>query len=309
MKTKHELDTERNKNLRLRKTIEAEQQQKVEAASAIMLTNLLREQAEALTLKAKVEARERELDLREQKVEQLEVYLSEGQKQLWFSLEANGDRPMSALQMEHARREAELNAQKTFADMNGKFNIRIESLRLREAAQQMREQQYKAMVRESLKAEFVENSLTSDKADGIAQVEYDNGFGAGKEAGRNEALKQSHERGFLEGYGACHRTQVTLSKVRQGLIARDSPELDFLYDANHPHNLWNIGELVGRLEHDDKVSQMTNTVNKDDLAEKKNTPAASTKHEVPDETITMDGSVNGGTNGTMIQKREEPVRR
>jgi hypothetical protein len=309
MKTKHELDTERNKNLRLRKTIEAEQQQKVEAASAIMLTNLLREQAEALTLKAKVEARERELDLREQKVLQLEVYLSEGQKQLWFALEANGDRPMSAVQMEHARREAELNVQKTFADVNGKLNIKIESLRLREAAQKMREQQYKAMVRESLKAEFVENSLTSDKADEIAQIEYNNGFGTGKEARRNEALKQSHQRGFLEGYGACHRTQVTLSKVRQGLIAHDSPELDFLYDANHPHNLWNIGELVGRLERENKASQMTNAVNKNDLVENKKTPAASTKHEVPDEAVTMHGRVNSGINGTMVHKREEPVRK
>ena len=87
MKLKNELDAERNKGVRLRKSIEAEQQQKVEAASSVMLTNLLRDQATTLTLKSKVEARERDLDEREQKITQLEVYLTEGQKQLMYALE------------------------------------------------------------------------------------------------------------------------------------------------------------------------------------------------------------------------------
>jgi hypothetical protein len=298
MKTKHELDAERTKNLRLRKNIEAEQQQKIEAASSIMLLNLLREQAEALTLKSRVEARERDLDLREQKISQLEVYLSEGQKQLMYALEKNGDRPMSAVQMEHARREAELNAQKNFADMNGKLNINIEALRLREGGQHMREQHYKAMVRGGLQAEFAEPSISHEKAEEIADIEYNNGFGAGKEAGRKEALKESHQRGFLEGYGACHRTQVTLSKVRQGLIAHNDPTLDFLYDANHPHNLWNIGELVGRLERDDKVALMKDSVKKE-MEDEKKTPVPSQKVEALEDGSAMDGKANGinGTNG------------
>jgi hypothetical protein len=307
MKTKHELDTERNNNRRLRVIIEAEQQQKVEAASSSMLTNLLRDQAEALTLKAKVEAKERELGFREQKISQHEVYLSEGQKQLWFSLEENGVRPMSAVQMQHARREAKLDAQKAIDDLNGKLNIKIEGLRLREAAQQMREQQYKAMIRESLKDELVD-SLTSEKVDEIAEIEYNNGFGAGKEVGRKEAREKSHQRGFLEGYGACHRTQITLSKVRQGLIPRDSPDLDFLYDANHPHNLWNIGELVGRLQHDDKALQMTSAVKGETVSEKKAT-SHSRNHEAHEGVPTIDGRVNGDANGTMVRKHEEPIRK
>ncbi|RYO58173.1 hypothetical protein AA0116_g7440 [Alternaria tenuissima] len=301
MKIKHELDVERNKNWRLRTTIEAEQQQKVEAASSKMLTNLLREQTEALTLKAKVEARERELDFREQRILQQEVYLSEGQKQLWFSLEANGVRPMSAVDMQHARQEAELTAQKAMADLNGKLNIKIEGLRLRESAQQMREQQYKAIIRDSLKDEL-ENSLTDEKAEEIAEIEYNNGYGAGKEIGSKEAQEKSRQRGFLEGYGACHRTQITLSKCRQGLIDRDSPELNFLYDANHPHNLWNIGELVGRLEHEDNA-KMKNVGKRDSAVEK---PVINTNiANVADEPRDMNGKVNGYTNDTMIHKREE----
>lgn len=301
-KIKNELDVERNKNWRLRITIEAEQQEKVEAASSKMLTSLLREQAEALTLKDKVEARERELDFREQRISQQEVYLSEGQKQLWFSLKANGVRPMSAVDIQDARQEAELTAQKAMADLNGKLNIKIEGLRLREAAQQMREQQYKAIIRNSLKDEL-ENSLTDEKAEEIAEIEYNNGYGAGKEIGSKEAQEKSRQRGFLEGYGACHRTQITLSKCRQGLIDRDSPELNFLYDANHPHNLWNIGELVGRLEHEDNAEKMKNVSKRASAVEK---PVINTKTaNVADEPHDINGKVNGYTNDTMIHKREE----
>ncbi|KAI4678931.1 uncharacterized protein J4E88_006219 [Alternaria novae-zelandiae] len=329
MKLKNELDAERNKGVRLRKSIEAEQQQKVEAASSVMLTNLLRDQATTLTLKSKVEARERDLDEREQKITQLEVYLTEGQKQLMYALEENGDRPMSAVQMEHARREAELNAQRAMADMNGKLNIKIEALRLREAAQQMREQNWKAIAREQLEAEFADNSITHEKADEVAEEAYNDGFGAGKEAGHKEALKESHQRGFLEGYGACHRTQVALCKMRQGLIARDDPELDFLYDANHPHNLWNIGQMVGRLEKEDKTALTKEDAKKETSVEKK-ILAPVQGDDDPEETSRMnrkidgrmnghtsghtDGNINGhnnginsNTNGTMIHKREEPA--
>ncbi|KAH6866365.1 hypothetical protein BKA58DRAFT_203168 [Alternaria rosae] len=314
MKLKNELDAERTKNIRLRKAVEAEQQQKVEAASSVMLTNLLREQAAALTLKSKVEARERDLDYREQKITQLEVYLSEGQKQLMYDLEKNGDRPMSAVQMEHARREAELNAQKDMADTNGKLNIKMEALRLREGAQQMREQHWKAMAREQLEVEFAENSITHEKADEVAEEAYNDGLGVGKEVGRKEALKESHQRGFLEGYGACHRTQVTLSKVRQGLIARDNPELDFLYDANHPHNLYNIGSLLGRMEAEDSNQHTAKAVHQNKIVAEKGTPVPDLKTESAEETSRMEGKVNGqtnghinATNGTMVHKREEPT--
>ncbi|KAI4606101.1 hypothetical protein J4E80_010309 [Alternaria sp. BMP 0032] len=330
MKLKNELDAERNKGVRLRKSIEAEQQQKVEAASSVMLTNLLRDQATTLTLKSKVEARERGLDEREQKITQLEVYLTEGQKQLMYALEENGDRPMSAVQIEHARREADLSAQRAMADMNGKLNIKIEALRLREAAQQMREQNWKAIAREQLEAEFADNSITHEKADEVAEEAYNDGFGAGKEAGRKDALKESHQRGFLEGYGACHRTQVTLSKVRQGLIARDDPELDFLYDANHPHNLYTIGSLLGRMETENSNEQTSKATDRKEIVTEKGTPVPDRKIESAEKTSRMEVTINGHVddhtngpnsghsngingntndhnNGAMIHKREEPV--
>ncbi|KAG9196002.1 hypothetical protein G6011_01123 [Alternaria panax] len=315
MKTKHELDSERNKNRRLRTTIEAEQQQKIEAASSSMLTNLLRDQAESLTLKAKVEARERELDLREQKISQHEVYLSEGQKQLWFSLEKNGVRPMSAVDMQHAQRDAELNAQKAIADVSGKLNIKMEVLRLREAAQQMREQQYKAMIRDSLKEEL-ESPLTDNKAEEIDEIEYNNGLGAGKEVGCKEAFEKSHKIGFLEGYGACHRAQSSLFNMRAGRIPYDSPELNFLFDPSHPHNLHNIGMQIGELEaeteetkkeHGNKSEGEKSHGNGNIVGHQEQKRIADTRshEEVPH----LNGRVYGNTNGTMVHKREELVSR
>jgi hypothetical protein len=114
----------------------------------------------------------------------------------------------------------------------------------------MREAQFKTLMRGSIEAELREKSLpdVEAKLSEVADIEYNRGFGAGKEAARRQAEEEAREQGFLEGYGACHRAEVTLSRFRQGLIARDSPELDFLFDPAHPHNIFNVGTRIGELE-------------------------------------------------------------
>ncbi|KAF1935067.1 hypothetical protein EJ02DRAFT_428771 [Clathrospora elynae] len=249
MKTKNELDSERKKNAHLRSTVQMEERQKLEGACSSMLANLLHDQVEALTLKAQVEAKARDLDFREKKIEQYEVYLSEGQKQVKYELEKQGVRPMSTIQLEHVRREVELNVMRSIADVEGKIYIKAESLRLREASQQMREQQYRATIRESVEKELRQkDSLTSEKANEMAEIDYNDGYVAGKEAGRKEAIDKARKLGFLEGYGACHRAQVSLSNFCQGRIPFDSPELAFVHDLSHPHNLFTIGAQIGELE-------------------------------------------------------------
>ncbi|KAH7074505.1 hypothetical protein BKA63DRAFT_533622 [Paraphoma chrysanthemicola] len=250
MKVRTELDAERKKSANMRKVIGAEKQQEMDAALVSMTTDLLSKQAEALSSKMRLKAKERELAYREARIQQLEVYLSEGQKQIYHQDDGElGDRTMADVDREHERRQAELKMQKVTADMEGKFATRLQHLQLREAAQQMREQQYKALIRGEIKSELkcrtepeIEEKITE-----TADIEYNRGFGAGKEAGRKQAEEEAHERGFLEGYGACHRAEATLSKFRQGIISRDSPELDFIYDAAHPHNPFTIGEKMGVL--------------------------------------------------------------
>jgi hypothetical protein len=252
MKIKNELDVERKKNAQLHLTVQGEERMKAEAASTSLLNNLFREQMAALSLKARVESRQSDLDFREKKIKEFEIFLSEGQKQVYYELEQKGVRLMSDVQLEHARREAELAVKKSMADIESTFAMKLEGLRLREGAQKVREEQYKALIRDALETELHDKTLTSEKVDEIAEVEYNNGFAAGKEAAR----KESHQQGFLEGYGACHQAMASLSKVRQGLIPRDSAELDFLYDANHVHNTFNMGAKFGRLSLENTSNQV-----------------------------------------------------
>tara|TARA_R110002003_G_scaffold48_19_gene4118 strand:+ start:20363 stop:21241 length:879 start_codon:yes stop_codon:yes gene_type:complete len=250
MKTRNELDAERMKSTNMRKTVEGEKQQEMNAALASMTTDLLRKQADALSHKTKVEAKERDLAYREARIEQLEVFLSEGQKQLYHQNDGElGDRTIADVDREHGRRQVELKMQKLTADMEGKLATRLQHLQLREAAQQMREQQYKAIIRSSLEADIKGRTMPEIEAriSEVADIEYNRGFGAGKEAGRKQAQEEAQEMGFLEGYGACRRAEVSLSKVRQGLIPCDSPELDFIYDPAHPNNPFNVGERMGKL--------------------------------------------------------------
>ncbi|KAH7087453.1 hypothetical protein FB567DRAFT_346102 [Paraphoma chrysanthemicola] len=250
MKVRNELDAERKKSANMRKMIGAEKQREMDAALVSMTTDLLSKQAETLSSKLRLEAKERELAYREARIQQLEVYLSEGQKQIYHQDDGElGDRTMADVNRQHERRQAELKMQKVTADMEAKFATHLQHLQLREAAQKMREQQYKALIRGEIEAELKGRTgpEIEEKINEVADMEYNRGFGAGKEAGRKQAEEDARERGFLEGYGACHRAEVTLSKSRQGLISRDSPELDFIYDAAHPHNPFTMGEKMGAL--------------------------------------------------------------
>jgi hypothetical protein len=267
MKTRNELEAERKKSADMRTSVENEKQKVMEAALAVMTTDLLNKQGKTLSHQAKVDAKERELQYREARIEQLEIYLSEGQKQIYRQANPDEDIDEDGLTMadvnrEHDRRQAELSAKKHIADMESKLNHRLQTLKLREAAQQMREEQYKALMRGAVEAEVREGSMPEVEAKlaQVADIEYNRGFGAGKEAGRRQSEEGAHERGLLEGYVLCHRSQVTMSKFRQGLIARDSPELDFIFDATHPHNMFTMGARFGEMKVGKEKKQMADGV-------------------------------------------------
>jgi hypothetical protein len=253
MKTRNELETERKKSAGMRKLVEEEIQKGMDEALASMTTDMLNKQFKMLAYQSKVETKERELQYRENCIEQLEVFLSEGQKYTYRqNNEEEGGLSMAEVKREHDRRQAELAARKDIADREHKLAMRIQGIQLREAAQQMREQQYKALMHGSFEVEMREKVMPDmdAKLNAVADVEYNRGFGAGKVAGRAEAEDEARQQGFLEGYQACHQTQVALSNALRGRLAHDSPELDFLYDSAHPHNLFTIGTKVGALSFD-----------------------------------------------------------
>ena len=245
MKTQNDLNAERKINYHLRKTSEAEHWQKTEIALSSSLTNLLQKQVEGLALKAKNEATAQDLQYRDRKIEQLEIFLSEGQKQFKYELDKRGLRPVDAVEREHIRREAELALKRDIAVVEEDLKTRFESLRLREGVQKMREEQYKVLIWASVETELREKAVSPEKVTEIAEVEYNDGYAAGKIAARKDADKEGRRKGFLEGYAACYTAQSAVANLRSGRISYDSKELEFLFDPTHPHNPYNIGLQLG----------------------------------------------------------------
>ncbi|KAH4153272.1 hypothetical protein HBH98_219660 [Parastagonospora nodorum] len=301
MKVRNELDAERKKSANMRASIEQEVQNTTDNALARLTTELFHKQVKTLTQQGKLEAKERELLFRQAQIEQTEIFLSEGQKQVYRQANMDDDDvqegalSMAEVNREYERRQAELVAQNNVSDREGQMSIRDKALQLREAAQMMREQQYKALIRGALEAERRENAMPNmdAKLEEVADVEYNRGFGAGKVAGRAAADKGAHDQSFLEGYSAARRAEVALNKLKMGTMARDSPELDFLYNSSHPYNLFAMGARIGSVDFDKQKSLANGMVNQ---GEKK-----------PAETITY---TQGGKKTSQEQKRpEEAVRR
>jgi hypothetical protein len=253
MKIENDLNEERTKNAKLRQTLEFGHQKETDAALSSMTIELVRKQGKAIAQQAKFEAMHRDLQTRAKVIEQLEHYLSEGQKYLNQTYEAE-DSDRRALygfnRREHEFHMDRLRREKMLADREGDVSMRAQAIHDRESAQMMREQQFVAINRKTIEAELRETMVfdMEDKLAEVADTEYNSGFGAGKAAGRKEAEEEARQNGFLEGYGACHHTQVALSNMQAGRIPHDSPELAFLLDPAHPHNAFTIGTRIGRFE-------------------------------------------------------------
>jgi hypothetical protein len=257
MRGRNDLDAERKKSANMRASIEQEVQNTTDNTLARLTTELFHKQVKILTQQGKLETKERELLFRQAQIEQTEIFLSEGQKQVYRQAHIDDDDvqegtlSMAEVNREYERRQAELVAQKNVSDREDQMSIRDKVLQLREAAQTMREQQYKALIRGALEAERHEMDA---KLEEVADIEYNRGFGAGKAAGRAAADKGAHDQSFLEGYSAARRAEVALNKLKMGTMARDSPELDFLYNSSHPYNLFAMGARIGSVDFDKQKS-------------------------------------------------------
>lgn len=259
MKARSDLEVERQVNAEMRRTVGAEKQARIGAAMSDMLTDLLRKQAETLAAKAKLQEKDRGLQYREHRIAQLEEYLSDGQKQLKHQLEQQGIRPMSTVDQAFLRRKAELEIRHKLSDIEGKISIQVERLRHQEAAQKIREQQYKTLIRDTLENEVHEQLTKAQKSRTIdveaSKAAYERGLAEGKQAKFTKASEIALKHEFLKGYAACYRSQTSLYSMRIGQIPADSSELAFLYDPTHPENPHNIGLQMGRLEVASKMGE------------------------------------------------------
>ncbi|KAH6622057.1 hypothetical protein C7974DRAFT_215408 [Boeremia exigua] len=272
MKARNDLEAERKINAEMRQTVGAEKQSSISAAMSEMLTELLQKQADALAAKAKACEKERELQYREEKIRQFEVYLSDGQRQLKYQLEQQGIRAMSAVDEANLRHEINLKTKHQFSSIEGKIAIQVERLRHQEAAQKIREQQYRVLVRDALKTEILEQ-LAQDVQTNVAEakitkVAYERGLTEGKRIAVTGASETALKQEFLKGYTACYRSQVALHNMLHGRLAADSMELAFLHDPTHTENPHNIGLSIGRMEAGAAASVVSNvTISRTSMAD------------------------------------------
>jgi hypothetical protein len=252
MKTRNDLEAERQKNAEIQRTVGAKKQASIGAAMSDLLVDLLHKQADTLAAKAKIQEKERELQYREQKIAQLEVYLSDGQRQLKDQLEERGIRSMSTVDQANLHREVELKVRRQFSDVEGTIAIQVERLRHQEAAQKIREQQYKVLVRDALEADIreqlVQDTQTRLAEAKVKEAKYERGLAEDELTGGVENSKVFRKQDFLKGYSACYRSEITLYNLRNGRITADSPDLAFMYDPTHPENPHIIGLHIGRME-------------------------------------------------------------
>lgn len=252
MRARSDLEVERKVNAEMRAKIGAEKQASIGAAFTNMLDELLQKQADALAVKARTLDKEHDLQYREQKITQIETYLAVGQQQLSWDRQQQGIGTMSSTDEANLRREVELKMKHQFSDIEGKISVQVERLRHQEAAQKLREQQYKILIRDAIENEIREQISMDMQAKNpdiqITQAAYERGPANTKDSGGVKSSENELKQEFLKGYAACYRNLTVLHNVRTGKVAVESPEIAFLFDPTHVQNPHNVGLSIGRLE-------------------------------------------------------------
>ncbi|KAF2174924.1 hypothetical protein K469DRAFT_769308 [Zopfia rhizophila CBS 207.26] len=197
-----------------------------------------------------IEAWREELKQREAKGKILVDLLAEGHRAF---VTGHVCRDISEAELEHARKEGELQLLANFQAWKLTQQAKDRELDAREEKLAFRERLYKDQVEGALKVRLREE-ITGEITEQIAQIKYDRGFQTGKEVGHAENVEEARQDGFFEGYREARLTHDRLAALRNGSLAPDSPELAFLYDLDHPQHPFKRGVQVGRVEKDHKVT-------------------------------------------------------
>ncbi|KAJ4302965.1 hypothetical protein N0V90_001856 [Kalmusia sp. IMI 367209] len=229
-KVKQDLEIERKTRKAAMEEFEANIRRNYETALEQTISEIF--QQRVVIVKQTVEVKKQELDVqaREDLVRQTEQILALGHKHF-----AGAD-------------DQDL---KTFTDINQEL---IRAQVAHELAQHDRNANRDLALRtEELNAEAIEALEAKLKADieydiamRVANVEYDRGFADGKSIGKIEGNDELRSACYNEGYAACHEYEVRMKQFRAGTLSKDSPEMAFLFDPEHPDHPFNRGLQIGR---------------------------------------------------------------
>ncbi|KAF2715362.1 hypothetical protein K504DRAFT_487064 [Pleomassaria siparia CBS 279.74] len=250
MHLQKEVDTMRHQNETMRKNIQQEIEKDTDEVLGPMMIKVFHEKVALEKQRAKLRQKELDLHHRNIQVEQNELFLTIGHRQLFFEFEERERQTMSEVQLEHARREGAANAIAKMKQDDIRISARRQELSIQEAYLEDRESLYKAQVR-GVVEEKVREQLEHEMKDRESQIineAYERGLKEGRDQGLKEAVQEARNDTYADGFHAGFQAQKALIAFRNGDLSHDSPELAFIMDPNHPNNLFNMGMQVGRRE-------------------------------------------------------------
>ncbi|ORX96553.1 hypothetical protein BCR34DRAFT_607606 [Clohesyomyces aquaticus] len=229
----------------LRAAIAKDVQSTTDEALDDLLKDVLHRRMELIKLDATIKKEQLDLERHKAAIEQHELFIVEGMKQMWYGLDAQGIRKTSELELNAARKAGEADALERHRRANINFTAKAQQHQNREAYLQSRESHMAIRLRESIEKE-VRERLEASITKRISETAYERGFKEGKEVGRQEAVDEARARGFDDGYKEARRTAEMLSALRRGEIRGDNEELEFLVNLDHPQNPFNRGLRIGQ---------------------------------------------------------------
>jgi uncharacterized protein YxjI len=242
VKLQQEMMEERKKNQGIRRTIEAEVKANMEQTMHDLILEVFRKQSDLAKIRLDMEEKEIRLQRRADRIQQQELFLSEGQKLLMSEHPEIRLRDATHINMQLLRDDVTSEVNSKIMEANARVKARIERVEIHEAEVEFLKKNWRLHAEEALRGE-VEHEIMGH----IAEAEYQRGFEHGKDMGRVEAMEAAHKEGYLEGYAAARKTHDTLMALRLGALPHDSPQLDFFYNPDHPENEYKRGVQIGYL--------------------------------------------------------------
>jgi hypothetical protein len=228
-------------------TIASEIRARTTTVISEMISEVFSKRMELAKIRFALETKEKELNRRADRIAQQEVFLSEGQKLLKsVHPELRLQDPMD-INMRVLRDDVASELHSKYQSAQAKLNAKREELQIREEELSFRAGAWKAQARAELTDELrsmLEAEFAQEKGK-IGEEAYNEGLEVGKEIGRQEAQEEIRQKGFVEGYKAAREAQKAMMALKSGKIAHDSPELDFLFDEEHPKNPFRLGMQIG----------------------------------------------------------------
>ncbi|KAH7117142.1 hypothetical protein B0J11DRAFT_109883 [Dendryphion nanum] len=275
LKAQQELVDQKGATANMRASIEAEYQQRTDKVVLDIQKNVLQKLMEIEKEKERLHQIEISLKSREEMVIYNEKFINFGQHQFRSFLEEMGFSRAADLELEQAYWQGFAEGRAEDEKSNAILTAKTMQLHHRETDLDIREQYWKERSRSELEHNL-RQEIEIEVESRVAAESYDQGLQGGREVRNAEEIEEAHKQGFIKGYHMFQKHQMLILGLKNGSVAPNSPDVEFLFDQSHPENPFNIGIEVGRRGSIKSESTKINFTKKDST-KKESTKKESTK--------------------------------